>query len=220
MTDVEFFFDPSCPWTWVTSRWVATVAPERKLNVTWRTWSLPMRNEGHELPASLPAHLRAKITAGRAFAVGALRVLQAAGASLGNDAVGRLYTELGRQAHGPDGSYDRSAIIDALAAAGLPADLAAAADDPQWDEGTRKNMSEASSETGDDVGVPIVGVRRDGALMAMSGPIMSEVPPLDQALRLWDAVAAVIGTPSVFELKRQRTGGPTAPSLDADGRVV
>ena len=220
MADVEFFFDPSCPWTWVTSRWVATVAPERNLNVTWRPWSLPMRNEGRELPASMPAELRAKISAGQAFAVGALRVLQAADARMGNEAVGRLYTELGRKAHGPDGSYDRSAITDALAAAGLPADLAAAADDPQWDEGTRNNMSEASRETGDDVGVPIVGLRRDGALVAMSGPIMSEVPPLDQALQLWDAVAAVIGTPSVFELKRQRSGGPSAPALDADGRAV
>ncbi|MDP9072982.1 MAG: DsbA family protein [Actinomycetota bacterium] len=219
MTEVEFFFDPSCPWTWVTSRWVATVAPERDLNVTWRTWSLPMKNEGRELPASLPAEVRAKISAGQAFSVRALRVLEASGSSHGNESLGRLYTELGRRVHGPDGSYDDSAIGEALAAAGLPPDLAEAGDDKKWDEAIRDNMDEVRRQIGDEVGVPIVALRTDGAMVAMSGPIMSDVPPRDESLRLWDAVATLVSQRSIFELKRQRTAGPSAPELDASGRA-
>lgn len=89
VTDVEFFFDPSCPWTWITSRWLATVASHRDLAVTWRTWSLPMNNEGRELPAHLPAESRERIRAGVVFSVGALRVLEATNASGGKILIGR-----------------------------------------------------------------------------------------------------------------------------------
>src|ERR1700738_1134701 len=99
MVNVEFFFDPSCPWTWVTSRWLATVAPQRDLAVTWRPWSLAIKNEGKELPPDLPAVWRRRIDATKAFAVPALRVLEAAGTE-GDAARGRLYTELGRRFHG------------------------------------------------------------------------------------------------------------------------
>jgi 2-hydroxychromene-2-carboxylate isomerase len=220
VTEVDFFFDPSCPWTWVTSRWLATVAPERDLAVTWRTWSLAIKNEGQEFPAHLPAELRERILAGRAFSQGALRVLEAARQSGGDDAVGRLYTELGRRAHGPDGGYPEGLIAEAVAAAGLASDLVGAADEERWDRSIRDNMAEVGRAIGDDVGVPIVATRRDGALLAMAGPIMSDVPPLPRALALWDAVATVVGEPSVFELKRHRTGGPTPPPLGSDGRII
>jgi hypothetical protein len=250
MTDVEFFFDPSCPWTWVTSRWLATVAPERKLAVTWRPWSLPMKNEGRELPAHLPEAVRAHITAGLAFSTPALRVLEAAGAREGNKARASLYTELGRRYHGPradggdggpdDGGPDdggpagggpagggpagggpgdpRALIEEALAAAALPPVLAQAADDESWDEPIRATMEEVRRDVGDDVGVPIVAIRDGDHLLAMSGPILAEVPPLERALALWDAVATVVSEPAVFELKRHRTASPKPPVLDADGR--
>lgn len=220
MTEVELFFDPSCPWTWVTSRWLATVAPERDLAVTWRTWSLPIKNEGRELPAHLPPELRARIQAGQGFSTQALRVLEAANASGGNEAVGQLYTELGRLAHAAGGSYSDGLIAEALAAAGLPADLAGAAEEEKWDQSIRANMDEVGAEIGDEVGVPIVAIRDQGSLLAMSGPIMAEVPPLPRALQLWDAVATVVSEPTVFELKRHRTGGPHPPALDADGRMA
>ncbi|MDQ1412263.1 MAG: hypothetical protein QOE07_851 [Acidimicrobiaceae bacterium] len=225
MTDVEFFFDPSCPWTWVTSRWLATVAPQRQLAVTWRPWSLPIKNEGRELPASMPAELRERILAGQGFSVRALRVLAAARDQAGAEAPGRLYTELGRRFHGEgdggrSGTPDADAVIDeALAAAGLPAELAAAARDEGWDEAIRDNMKEVGEEIGDEVGVPIVAIREGGRIRAISGPIMSEVPPQDRALALWDAVATVVAEPVAFELKRHRTGHPNPPHLDADGRV-
>jgi protein-disulfide isomerase-like protein with CxxC motif len=226
MTDVEFFFDPSCPWTWVTSRWLATVAPERQLAVTWRPWSLPIKNEGRELPPSMPAELRERILAGQRFSVRALRVLAAAGDKAGNEARGRLYTEMGRRFHGEGeggrgGAADADAVIgEALAAAGLPAELADAGADEGWDETLRDNMKEVGAEIGDEVGVPMVAIRADGRLRAISGPIMAEVPPDERALALWDAVATVVGEPVALELKRHRTGHPTPPRLDTDGRVA
>jgi 2-hydroxychromene-2-carboxylate isomerase len=231
MTDVEFFFDPSCPWTWVTSRWLATVAPQRQLAVTWRPWSLPIKNEGRELPASMPAELRERIRAGQSFSVRALRVLAAAGdqtgnaGNAGNEAIRRLYTELGRRFHGDSdgvrsGTPDAGAVIvEALAAAGLPAELADAAADEGWDEAIRDNMKDVGEEIGDEVGVPIVAIRNGRRLRAISGPIMTEVPPRERALALWDAVATVVTEPAVSELKRHRTGHPNPPHLDADGRV-
>jgi hypothetical protein len=212
VSDVEFFFDPGCPWTWVTSRWLATVASHRDLAVTWRTWSLPMNNEGRELPAHLPAESRERILAGMVFSVGALRVLEATNASGGSDAVGRLYTELGRRAHSAGDGFPEGLITEAVAAAELPADLVGAAEEQRWDEPIRATMNEVRQAVGNEVGVPIVATRHDGALLAISGPIMSEVPPLPRALQLWDAVATIVSEPTVFELKRHRSGGPNPPT--------
>ncbi|MDQ6617077.1 MAG: DsbA family protein [Actinomycetota bacterium] len=224
MTDVEFFFDPSCPWTWITSRWLATVAPERQLAVTWRTWSLAIKNEGKELPPNVPAEWRERILAGRAFSTGALRVLEAAGAQESDESRGRLYTEMGRRYHGEgdrgEGGPDGDVMAAALAAAGLPTELAEAAGEERWDEAIRDNMDEVGREIGDEVGVPIVAIRGGGRLRAMSGPIMAEVPTLERAVALWDAVATVITEPAIFELKRHRTASPDLPALDADGRAA
>jgi hypothetical protein len=214
VTDVEFFFDPGCPWTWVTSRWLATVALHRDLAVAWRTWSLPMNNEGRELPAHLPVKVRERILASEVFSVRALRVLEAANASDNNDAVGRLYTELGRRAHGTGNGFPEDLIAEAVAAAKLPADLVGAAEEQRWDEPIRANMDEVRRAVGDEVGVPIVATHHDGSLLAMSGPIMGEVPPLPRALQLWDAVATIVGEPHVFELKRHRSGEPNPPAFD------
>jgi hypothetical protein len=223
VTDIEFFFDPSCPWTWVTSRWLMTVAPQRGLAVTWRTWSLPIKNEGHELPASVPAEWRVRILAGRDFSIHALRVLEAAGSKEGKGALGPLYTEIGRRYHGdgsgPGALSDDEVLRGALAAAHLPTDLADAARDESWDEPIRDNMDEVRRQVGDEVGVPIIVIVGDNRA-AMAGPVMSEVPPLERALALWDATATLIGEPNVFELKRHRTAGPVVPALDAGGAVA
>ncbi len=227
MTDIEFFFDPSCPWTWVTSRWLATVAQERHLAVTWRPWSLPIKNQDQELPAHLPEDLKARIRAGQAFSARALRVLQAAGEGQGGrEARGRLYTEMGRRFHGDgNGGGDQGSggadqvIADSLAAAGLAASLAEAADDERWDQAIRATMAEVAEETGDDVGVPIVGIRVEGQLRAMAGPIMGEVPPLPRGLALWDAVATITAEPAAFELKRRRRG-LHLPAMERGGSVT
>jgi 2-hydroxychromene-2-carboxylate isomerase len=212
LTDVEFFFDPSCPWTWVTSRWLTAVAPDRQLAVTWRTWSLPIKHEGKELPESMPAVWRARILAGQAFSTRALRVLEAVNAEEGNEAEGRLYTELGRRFHRDDAGPEANAgqvIAEALAGAGLPASLAAAGDDATWDEPVRDNMDSVRRQVGDDVAVPIIAV---GGGHAMSGPIMAAVPSPERALAIWDAVATLLSEPTFFELKRHRTAGPKPPA--------
>jgi hypothetical protein len=169
-----------------------------------------MNNEGRELPAHLPATLRERILASAAFSVRALRVLEAANASDGSDAVGRLYTELGRRAHGAECGFSEGLIAEAVAAAGL----VGTAEEQRWDEPIRANMDEVQRAIGDEVGVPIVATRPDDSLLAMSGPIMAEVPPLPRALQLWDAVATIVSEPHVFELKRHRSGEPNPPALD------
>ncbi len=226
MTDVEFFLDPSCPWTWVTSRWLATVAPDRQLAVTWRTWSLPIKNEGKELPPTVPAEWRERILAGQAFSTKALRVLEAVGAKEGNEAEGRLYTELGRRYHGegagPGGGAGHSGSPDeviaaAIKAMGLPPQLGDASGDEAWDGPIRDNMDEVRREVGDDVGVPIIAIRAGEHRWAMAGPIMAEVPPRERAVVLWDAVATMTTEPTIFELKRHRTASPNPPALNASG---
>jgi hypothetical protein len=220
VTDVEFFFDPSCPWTWVTSRWLATVAPHRALAVTWRPWSLAMKNEGKPLPDSLPESIRQRIAAAFVFSTGALRVLEATGSRHGSEAVGRLYAELGRRVHGEGGRMEPAVIDEALAAAGLPAELGQAVDDSSWDEAIRATMAEVAGDIGDDVGVPIVALVDNGGRVAMAGPILAEVPPLERSLAMWDAVTTLVAEPAVYELKRHRAGGgPHPPRLDPEGRA-
>ena len=215
-TAVEFFFDPACPWTWITSRWLATVAPERDLAITWRTWSLVINAEGTPLPDDLPAPIRERLAAARGFSQAALRVLEAAAAAQGNAAVGRLYTELGRRVHHAEGGYGDGVIAEALAAAGLAPDLAGAADDPALDIPIREHMAEIRSRVGGDVGVPIVSLGAG----ALSGPILSEVPPLARSLAIWDASSTLISDPAFAELKRHRPTGPNPPAIDGEGRAV
>jgi hypothetical protein len=149
-------------------------------------------------------------------------VIEAARADHGPAVVGRLYTELGRRSHGPDDAEhaDRHAVVaKALAACELPG---AAAGDPSWDEAIRANMNEIEKLVGDGVGVPIVALADSPqGWLAMSGPILARVSPLEHSLNLWDAVSTVIGHDGLCELKRHRAGGgPDRPQLDPQGMAV
>ncbi|HET7720576.1 MAG TPA: DsbA family protein [Acidimicrobiales bacterium] len=183
MTSLDFFFDPGCPWTWRTSRWVLDVAPQRDVAVRWRAFSLDLKNGAPPTTAQ-----------------GALRIVEAVWADHGDGPIGRLYTEVGIRFHErADTSPD--AIAGALRAAGLDAGYLAAAHDDRWDAEIRWSMDEAIRVVGDEVGVPILVF--DGEV-GLCGPVMAPRPTGAAALQLWDHVAGLARTPGFYELERSR----------------
>ena len=193
---VEFYFDAACPWCWMTSRWAAEVAEARGFEIDWKPVSLKIINEGNDISEAYAAMV--------AVAHGTCRIVQAAAESGGNEAVGRLYTELGNRIH-PGGRKDTDAILaESLAAAGLDAALVEAAGDERFDAELRANTEHALKIAGPDVGVPIISI--DG--VAFFGPVVTPAPTGETALRLWDGIHAAASVPGFYELKRGRTEGP------------
>ncbi len=205
--DVEFFLDPTCPWCWITSRWVTNVQAEKRYRVGWRFISLFVLNEGKERSDDM---LRAH-TAG----LQALRVLDQVRLDHGNDAVATVYTELGNRIH-RDGRReefrdDATGLIgEALAAAGLADRLLDHVDDESHDAFLRAETELALSRTGPDVGTPILTFapgqgEREGSFF---GPVIAKAPRGDEAVQLWEAVET-LATSGVAELKRSLRGRPT-----------
>ncbi|MEO7348400.1 MAG: DsbA family protein [Terrimesophilobacter sp.] len=196
VTTVDFWFDPSCPWAWMTSRWVEEVAPQRNLDVTWHIMSLAVLNENAEISESY-----------REFVLRALRYtrLVAAVRELeGADAVGPLYAALGTLIH-PGGSTNPDEVIPAaLAEVGLPADYSRYADSDEYDKQMRASHFDGIDRVGQDVGTPIIAVNGT----AFFGPVISPIPRGEQALTLWDGVVAAASFDGFFELKRSRTREP------------
>lgn len=187
----RFWFDPVCPWAWITSRWMHEVVAVRDVTVEWRLMSLRMLNEGRE------GYDPAKAT-GHTFGLRAQRVAAAARAAGGD--VGRLYTSVGTLVHVAKRERDDVTLRDAVRAAGLADALVAAADDSSWDDAVRAEHDEGLALVGLDVGTPILEV--DGA--AIFGPVVTPVPRGAAAGQLWDGVRLVMGTDGFFELKRSR----------------
>ena len=196
MTDVDFWFDPSCPWAWMTSRWVDEVAPHRDLNVTWHIMSLYVLNEDKDVSdgyrAMLPRTLR--------YA----RVVTAVGELEGQGAVKPLYDALGTRIH-PGHRKDADAVIaEALAEVGLAAEYARYADSDEYDAPLRASHADGIDRVGQEVGTPVVAVNGT----AFFGPVISPTPRGEQATALWDGVVAVAGYDGFFEIKRTRTREP------------
>ncbi len=204
--DLEFFFDPICPFAWVTSRWVVEVQRQRDVTVDWRFISLAIINEDTDYSTFPPAY-PALHGLGRRL----LRVAAAARASGGNDAVASFYAAAGERMH-HDGvsvavfggaEIPDDLVAEVVAAAGLDPSLVAAADDESWDSLLREESELALSRTGRDVGTPIVTYNPGTAIEAsLFGPVISSIPRGDAALDLWDAVQTVARTPGFAELKR------------------
>jgi hypothetical protein len=191
----EFWFDPLCPWAWMTSRWMMEVEKVRPVDVTWSVMSLSVLNEGRDLPDDYREMLD------RGW--GPVRVVIAARDKFGDGIVKPLYDALGERIHHRGEDYV-TAIAGALEALDLPAELADAATTDANDEALRASHQRAIDLVGDEVGTPVVAVNG----VAFFGPVVSPAPKGEAAGRLWDGCVLVGGTEGFFELKRSRTVGP------------
>jgi predicted DsbA family dithiol-disulfide isomerase len=212
MTRVEVFVDPSCPWAWITSRWLKEVAPKRDLEITWRSYCLEIRDD-YGIAPTIPEQFREVVIAAHAISHRMLRVLEAARARTGEDAVDALYTEWGRRFFVPDSARDDSLLSECLAASGLDADLAAAADEEKWDGPIMESMEVAYAYGGAKTQTPTIMVDTDPP-HGFKGPVMAPAPTGDAALRLWDAVEVLAQEPGFFEITRPRANAPRPPALD------
>lgn len=202
--DIEFFWDPVCPFAWITSRWVEKVASQRDYRVDWRFISLRLLNKDKDYATEFPPEYERGHTAGLRM----LRVAAAVRSELGREPLGSLVTAYGQSYwdQPPGGGMRDHLSTDAhartvLAAAGLPARYADALDDTSWDELLDSETELALSRTGRDVGTPIVTFEPpDG--VSFFGPVISRVPSDEDAVRLWDAVTTLAGFPGFTELKR------------------
>lgn len=199
-TIADFWFDPICPWAWMTSRWMLNVQEVRDVQVRWHVMSLAVLNEGQEIPPEY-AELMSK-------AWGPVRTIIAAQRDNGDEVVGQLYTEIGTRIH-PGGQDYVTAVAEAVRALGLPESYIEAGASDEYDAELRASHLEGISLVGQDVGTPVIAVPgADGERVAFFGPVVTPAPKGEAAGKLWDGTLLVAGTPGFFELKRTRTQDP------------
>lgn len=200
MDTSDFWYDPLCPFAWITSRWMLEVQQVRDVQVDWHVMSLYYLNKDRDISEEYRALTESGLPLGR--------VLMAAQQREGSGALLPLYTAFGERIHrnrpeGEEGpALDREFVAAALAEAGLPADLADAMDDASYDEALHKSHLGAIDRVGDDVGTPTIAINDS----AFFGPVLSKIPRGEDAGRLWDGAVAVAAFPYFYELKRSRTG--------------
>jgi protein-disulfide isomerase-like protein with CxxC motif len=204
----DFWFDPLCPWAWMTSRWMLEVEKQRPVKTRWHVMSLSVLNENRE---DLPEQYKELLASGW----GPVRVCIAAAQEHGDDVLGPLYTALGRRRHNRGLEFTREVIEEALEEAGLPRALADAADTDVYDEALRASHKEGISLVGEDVGTPVIAVDGpDGNRVAFFGPVVTPAPQGEAAGQLWDGTLLVAAIPGFYEIKRTRTVGPIFDNLE------
>ncbi|MFF9573964.1 DsbA family protein [Streptomyces rubiginosohelvolus] len=203
-TPVDFWFDPLCPWAWMTSRWMLEVEKVRDVEVRWHVMSLAVLNEDKldELPEEYRDMLENQ-------AWGPVRVVIAAQQLHGDDVVDPLYTALGTRFHNNGEGPTREAVAAALKDVGLPEDLAEYADKDTYDTELRASHQEGIDKVGQEVGTPVIAVPgADGEQVAFFGPVVTPAPKGEEAAKLWDGTLLVASIPGFYEIKRTRTQGP------------
>jgi 2-hydroxychromene-2-carboxylate isomerase len=199
-THVDFWFDPLCPWAWITSRWMLEVEKVRDVETSWHLMSLAYLNLiQHEGKGLGPEYLERMEQAW-----GPVRILAAAADEKGDDILLPLYTAIGTRFH-TEQNREPSALADAVAEVGLEDTILQAATDSSYDDGIKASHHRGMDQVGIDVGTPVIAV----ADTAFFGPVVTPAPKGEAAGRLWDGVLAVTTTDGFFELKRTRTRRPS-----------
>ena len=195
-TEAEFWFDPICPWAWMTSRWILEVEKVRDISVRWNLFSLAYLNRDKELPEDYKARLIRSWHA--------TRVIAAAQKAKGANITLPLYTAISSRIHLKKMDVGVALFEEALAEVGLDTALAQAMNDESFNSAIIESHERGIALVGNDVGTPIISV--SGA--AFFGPVISPAPKGEEAGKLWDGVVGVAGYPGFFEIKRSRTVGP------------
>jgi 2-hydroxychromene-2-carboxylate isomerase len=199
--EAQFWFDPLCPWAWITSRWMLEVEQVRPVHTDWRIMSLAYLNlVQHEGQGQNEEYLERM-----ARAWGPVRICAAAAQHSGPGILGPLYTAIGTRFHNQGRRDDPDTIPEALAEAGLPASLADAAGSTEFDQLIKDSHNEAFDEVGLDVGTPVIRIRGK----ALFGPVITPVPKGEAAGELWDGLVLVSKADGFFELKRSRDRKPS-----------
>ncbi|MEU9893150.1 DsbA family protein [Streptomyces phaeochromogenes] len=208
-TPVDFWFDPLCPWAWMTSRWVLEVEKVRDIEVRWHLMSLAVLNEPKldELPEEYRELLSTK-------AWGPVRVVIAAQEEHGAEVLGDLYTALGTRIHNQGEGPGKEIVAAALKDVGLPESLMDHWDDTPYEPQLRASHKEGIDKVGQEVGTPVIAVPgSDGEQIAFFGPVVTPAPQGDEAGKLWDGTLMVASIPGFYEIKRTRTAGPDFSNL-------
>ena len=190
----DFWFDPMCPFAWISSRWILEVEKVRDVSVAWHVMSLAYLNKDKDIPDDYRAMLEP--------AWGPVRVCIAAEQKHGSEVLLPLYTAMGTRIHNDEQEISRELIAAAVAESGLEPELVEAMDDPSYDDAVAKSHHEGMDQVGDDVGTPTIAIQ--GA--AFFGPVLSKIPRGEEAGQLWDGCVTVAKVPYFYELKRSRTG--------------